>query len=61
MFVEVICDMASIIDRNIQLKAHNSADYTEVDPKFAEEDFRERLKHYEKVANIKYCIRNIIR
>ncbi|XP_063900269.1 6-phosphofructo-2-kinase/fructose-2,6-bisphosphatase-like isoform X2 [Zophobas morio] len=48
MFVEVICDMASIIDRNIQLKAHNSADYTEVDPKFAEEDFRERLKHYEK-------------
>jgi len=47
LFIESICNDASVLDQNIRLKLH-SPDYRDMDPIKAREDFLARLENYEK-------------
>lgn len=48
IFVESVTDELSIIEANIRETKLLSPDYANLDPQKAVEDFRERIKHYEK-------------
>jgi len=48
VFIESICDDEKQLELNIQSKVKND-DYKNMDPQKAAEDFRERIKAYEKV------------
>ncbi len=49
MFIESICDDASVIDANVRETKLHSPDYAGVDPEEAVKDFRARIGHYESV------------
>ncbi|OWB78609.1 kinase activity protein [[Candida] boidinii] len=48
LFLESICTDQAIIEKNIRLKL-SGPDYKKMDPNLALQDFRNRLKNYEKV------------
>jgi len=48
LFIESICDLPSIINKNILLKS-NSIDYKNVEKKEAYTDFQKRIKFYENI------------
>jgi len=49
LFVESTCDDEEIILNNIREVKTTSPDYKGMDPEVAARDFRERIRHYEKV------------
>jgi len=49
VFLESICDDASVIEANIRETKLHSPDYDGMDPEDAASDFRERIAHYERV------------
>lgn len=49
VFVESICDDASVIEANIRETKLHSPDYEGVDPEEAADDFRARIAHYERI------------
>ena len=50
LYVETICDIESIIKKNILLKS-NSDDYKNIEKEIAYKDFEKRIKFYENVYN----------
>tara|TARA_Y100000591_G_scaffold329048_1_gene356839 strand:- start:265 stop:1458 length:1194 start_codon:yes stop_codon:yes gene_type:complete len=48
LFIESICDLPSIINKNILLKS-NSIDYKNVEKNIAYTDFQKRIKFYENI------------
>lgn len=49
IFVESICDDEELIMSNIREVKLTSPDYKGLDPEFAAQDFRRRIRNYEKV------------
>lgn len=49
VWIESICTLESVIERNIMKAKLKSMDYKDWDPEKAIQDLRERIKHYEKV------------
>lgn len=49
VFLESICDDASVIESNIRETKLHSPDYEGMDPERAAADFRERIAHYERI------------
>lgn len=50
LYIETLCDLSSIISKNILLKA-NSDDYKNIKNEVAYTDFEKRIKFYENVYN----------
>ena len=48
VFVESICEDASVIEANLRENKLRSPDYQDVDPEEAARDFHERIAHYER-------------
>jgi len=49
IFIEVMCEDEKLIDENIRAVKLNLPDYAGMDPEQAVEDFKRRIKQYEKV------------
>ncbi|HKP59907.1 MAG TPA: 6-phosphofructo-2-kinase/fructose-2,6-bisphosphatase [Polyangiales bacterium] len=49
LFVEIACDDPAIIEANVRNTKLSSPDYVNMDPDEAVADFRNRIKHYERI------------